>query len=147
MFSTHPTSPRFLKTGLAFGVAMALGSGMAVAGSDYGAGQNYGSDNAKFSQLDENNDNQITKDEFHGKAKDMGIYSDWDKDNNGQLSQNEFDELGVDDSLDDVDYDADGYVDSDEFYTYTFDEYDADNSGYWEENEWDDAGDAGWWDV
>lgn len=103
-----------------------------------------------FETADENDDGEISKDEFYGTVSDLGIYSDWDLDADGIIDVDELDSLDFDDDFaaDYVwDVDNDGYVDAVEFYEGVYVGFDDDESGHWDGLEWDDAGDEGFWDI
>ncbi len=85
---------------------------------------------------------------------EYGKFGEWDQDDDGELSRQEF-QQGVDDSglYDDMDADGDDQVSGEEFHTWIWDTWDADNDDELTEQEftaaaenWDDETDWGEFD-
>ena len=100
-----------------------------------------------FETADTDGNGSISKDEFYGLVSDAGIYSDWDYDADGFIEEDEFNEIGLDEDFGVWDVNDDTYLDTDEFYDGYFTTFDEDEDGHWNDLEWDDAGDAGLFDV
>lgn len=101
----------------------------------------------QFDDFDENSDERITLDEWHGGTADIGIFADRDLNDDRRLDEDEFHALGFDDDFDEWDANDDYYLDNDEYYDGAFDFFDDDENGHWDGDEWDDAGDRGFWDA
>ena len=100
-----------------------------------------------FDTADTDDNGSISKDEFYGLVSDAGIYSDWDYDADGFIEEDEYNEIGLDENFGAWDVNDDSYLDTDEFYDGYFTAFDEDENGHWDSLEWDDAGDAGLFDV
>lgn len=100
-----------------------------------------------FDTADTDDNGSISKDEFYGLVSDAGIYSDWDYDADGFIEEDEYNEIGLDEDFGAWDVNDDTYLDTDEFYDGYFTAFDEDENGHWDSLEWDDAGDAGLFDV
>ena len=100
-----------------------------------------------FETADTDDNGSISKDEFYGLVSDAGIYSDWDYDADGFIEEDEYNEIGLDEDFGAWDVNDDTYLDTDEFYDGYFTTFDEDEDGHWDDLEWDDAGDAGLFDI
>ncbi|MGE0159787.1 MAG: hypothetical protein AB7N70_32200 [Dehalococcoidia bacterium] len=103
-----------------------------------------------FSNIDQDNNGQVSKDEFYGYVGDAGVYGDLDTDRDGFIDSDELDAIGFEQGFADFDlWDADqnDHLDATEFYDGVYEGFDGDESGHWDGTEWDDAGDAGIFDI
>lgn len=103
-----------------------------------------------FESVDQDGNGQISKDEFYGTVRDLGIYPNYDRNQDKRLDEAELAVITFDDDFHDGfewDADGDGFVNEDEFYEGAFTGFDEDESGHWDGDEWDDAGEAGLWDF
>lgn len=101
---------------------------------------------ASFSELDENSDDKVTRDEYYGTISDWGTYSDWDTNDDGLIDVSEFDAGPFEGEYVYWDYNDDGYLDSYEIYNGVYATYDSNDDGYWANGEWHDFDQAGLYD-
>src|SRR5690554_111469 len=114
--STQQTGGNAMSRKIIFGLCISLAGGAVLAQSS-------------FSEMDENGDGNISKDEYFGSLSDAGIYSDWDVNSNGFVDESEFDaigEIGIDEDFADWDADRNDYLDAGEFYDGVYNYYDHD---------------------
>lgn len=103
-----------------------------------------------FESVDADGNGEISKDEFYGTVRDIGIYPAYDANSDNRLDETELVVITFDDDfVDEFEWDADqdGFVNEDEFFDGVFTGFDKDESGHWDGDEWDDAGEAGLWDF
>lgn len=105
---------------------------------------------APFEELDVNDDDRVTQDEFRAYAQQQGVFQRWDEDRNGSINEAEFRRIGIDSETGDFetwDEDGNGSLSVEEFFGSVFGAWDDNEDGHWDGGDWDDAGDSGLFDI